>query len=201
MAYFMFEGHLDRGAKYYTKFIAVGAIIVTIVLGATITIDRFGSHAYEDLNAVFQMGVLNYYAMQPFIFNDILKYHDSFSYGRENFPLVYYLFFDYVHEERDLSMPHMYNFSSYVGSFYSNGGFPYVAVVILIFYSVFTRIRSMYAKFYVYQFSLLSFYFFFITSGLFYFRLGNKGGNLFILLSLVMMLLLRKRPVFFQQNS
>lgn len=194
-SYYLFEIHLNKRVKQYFRSIAFIGLTALILIGTSITIDRFSRFDTDEVGAIFQIGVLNYFSMQPFTFNDVLKYHDNFSFGADNFPLFYSLFFEYIPKERNVSMPYMYNFSGYVGSFYKNGGYLYLSCLIFLFFLFFKKIKKMYSKFYLYQFSLLSFYFFFMTSGVFYFRMGNKGGNIFILLSLLMMFFLRYRLV------
>jgi hypothetical protein len=194
-SYLLFENYLSQGLK---KRILKTSIIILLIFGiffAIITLERFTYAKNADLNFALQVGVLNYFSMQPFTFNDVIKYQDTFSYGRGSFPLFYSWFFDFQETERDVSMAYKYNFAGYVGSFYKNGGFLALTIIISIFYLLFTRIKYMHRKYYIYQFSLSSLYCLYITSGLFYFRLGNKGGNLFILLSIIMLFIFKRKIV------
>jgi oligosaccharide repeat unit polymerase len=193
LGYFLFEPHFNKTTKSRIRIIALSFFVIFLVLGTIITLDRFSISRNEDANFAFQVGVLNYFSMQPFTYNDILLYHQDFSYGKGNFPLFYSWFFELKDTTRDVSMPYMYNFAGYVGSFHKNGGYVYFFIVASLFYLLFRSIRNAHRHYYFFSFSLLSLYFFFMTSGLFYFRLGNKGGNLFIFLSLILMLLFHKR--------
>lgn len=194
--YLLFENHLSEKEKSKIKSLAVLFIGVGVLIIGTITLDRFSRLSGISLNFVFQVGILNYLSMQVFTFNDMLKHHHVFEGGKDIFPFFYSLFMDLGVQERDVSMPYMWNFAGYVGSFYMSGGLIFMAIVLLVFVLIFNGLRLVSRSFYLYGFGILSFYLFFMTSGLFYFRMGNKGGNLFILLSILMMFLFRRKPVF-----
>jgi len=196
LGYLLFENYLTKKNKIYLRYIGSIIFIAGLVIITIFTLSRFSTAKEESVYYAFNTGILNYFSMQAFTFNDVLKFHESFSYGNDSFPLFFSWFSDLDNQKRNLSMPYMWNFSGYVGTFYKNGGYEFLSLLILIFYLIFRSVRKMHLNFYLYSFSILSFYFFFMTSGLFYFRLGNSGGNLFILFSLVMMLLFKKRIVF-----
>lgn len=191
--YLLFEPHLTTRAKRSIRLIGLVMLIVSASGIAFITLERFSDGGKDGIEFAFQVGVLNYFSMQPFayndLYNDLIRFDDNFSYGRGNFPLFYSWFFETEESERDLSMAYLYNFKGYVGSFYQNGGFGYLTGIISLLYLLFRKMRSMYKYHYLYSFFFLSLYLFFMSSGLFYFRMGNRGGNLFILFSLVIMAL------------
>lgn len=189
--YLLFQPHFTKRTKKLIVLIGLGILVLGIITITIITLDRFAQVGNNDVEFAFQVGVLNYFSMQPFAYNDLLKFHDSFSYGKGNFPLFYSWFFEMENTRRDISMPYMYNFKGYVGSFYQNGGFGYSLIIIFLLYLFFKKLRTIHKYHFLYRFSLLSFYLFFMSSGLFYFRLGNKGGNLFILMSVIMMYLFK----------
>lgn len=192
LAFLLFENHLNEKLKKKIKLIGFFLGIIFFTIFFIITANRFSDINDGNLLSAFNVGVLNYFSMQPFTFNDVLKYHDTFSYGRGSFPLFYSWFFEIENTERDVSMAYMYNFAGYIGSFYKNGAFLFTTFFVGLFYLIFIRIKFMYKKYYIYQFSIISLYIFFMTSGLFYFRLGDKGGNLYILLSIIMLVIFRK---------
>lgn len=195
LSYFLFEHSMNDNLKKRVKVLSVLTGVIFIIIFSTITLERFSRSQETDLVAVFQIGGLNYFSMQPFTFNDVLKYQDIFSYGRGSFPLFYSWFFDYEKSVRDVSMAYKYNFAGYVGTFYKNGGYVALALIVAIFYVIFYQLKNLHRKYYISQFSIFSLYFFFMTSGLFYFRLGNKGGNLFILLSILLFLFFKRKIV------
>lgn len=195
LSYFLFEDSISDKLKKRIKILSVLLGVLFISFFIVISLDRFLRIGNADYFAVFQMGGLNYFSMQPFTFNDVLKYHDTFTYGKGSFPLFYSWFFDYEESVRDVSMAYKYNFAGYVGTFYKNGGYIATILIVGIFYMIFKEIKTIYRKYYISQFSIISLYFFFMTSGLFYFRLGNRGGNLFILLSIIIFLFFRRKIV------
>jgi len=184
ISYFMFEKLItptQRGRLKKQFLILLPLAIIPVII---ITIDRFSSTDSFELEVV-KKGIVNYLGVQPFIFSDNLKdINPVFNYGTNSFPLFT--------SGIEVSNKTFYSgmFGTYLTSFYKVSGYSSLMLISLIFYTLFkfilkNKLSSISMIFYY------GLFFHFIVSGMFYFRLGNKGGNLFILLSIIVMYLFR----------
>lgn len=139
-----------------------------------ITLDRFSS----DFDSLFKDSLF-YFGAQPYIFAEIVENHQNFYGWAYNFPV---LFDSNIFMRRD--SPYFWMWGTLFQNFYIMGGWFYC--LILIFYhfivssAFFIYFRKLTWLYVVY----LILYFQIIVQGVFYFNLGFKGGNLYILLML-----------------
>ncbi|NEW78104.1 MAG: oligosaccharide repeat unit polymerase [Gelidibacter sp.] len=189
IGYFCFEPLLRIKLKKQIKkyfFIILTLGLIPIV---KITIDRFSESDGLTFTA-FKKGIINYLGMQPFIFSDWLKENKLFHGGANNFSLFTNM------KLLDYTEPYTWSFGTYLASFYSISGYLSLVYVSLLFYFIFKHfVKNLYNYSTISIFFFYSFFLHFMISGVFYFRLGTPGGNLFMVISLIMILLLKKIDV------
>lgn len=186
LGFFCFDTLLTYKLKKRVKKYFLISIILGIIPIIKITIDRFSQDGTFTFMA-FKKGIVNYLGMQPFIFSDWLKDNLIFNGGANAFsffvnkkPVEYYEYYTW-------------NFGTYLTSFYGVGGYLSLFGLSALFYFIFRYVIKK-----AYGFSTISIFFFYgffmhyMISGVFYFRLGTPGGNLFMVISLVAILLLDK---------
>lgn len=146
-----------------------------------ITLDRFSSDFYSLFkDSLFYLGA------QPYIFAEIVANHENFYGWSYNFPV---LFDSDTYMRRDI--PYFWMWGTLFQNFYIMGGWFYC--LILVFYhflissAFFIYFRKLTWLYVVY----LILYFQIIVQGVFYFNLGFKGGNLYILLMLLIGLVMQ----------
>ncbi|GGK60691.1 MULTISPECIES: hypothetical protein [Flavobacteriaceae] len=179
---FYFEPLLSLQLKKKIKKYFIFILMLGIIPIIKITIDRFSQTGGLTFLA-FKKGIINYLGMQPFIFSDWLKDNTMFHGGANNFSL-------FVNGKGvEYYEPYTWNFGSYLTSFYAINGYLSLICLSLLFYVMF---RYFIKK--TYKYSVISLFFFygfflhFMISGIFYFRLGTPGGNLFMVISLILIL-------------
>ncbi|PKD44651.1 O-antigen polymerase [Rhodohalobacter barkolensis] len=192
IGYFYFENVLTKKTKKRLRIVLFSLIVSGVSMLGYISFDRFGDRTENVFISTMQYGVLNYYSMQPFTLNSTVKIHNEFDLGRSNFPLVYSIKGESVNSsKRDLSHPYTWNFGSFVKSLYQSGGYFYTIIISAIFYFIFYQYKRTNDKNIIRTSFIISFYMMFMTSGLFYFRLGNNSGNMFMLLSFIAIILFK----------
>ncbi|MDB4391169.1 oligosaccharide repeat unit polymerase [Akkermansiaceae bacterium] len=190
LIYFQFENLIKRDLKkIFKRYFLVGVFLFSIPI-ISISNERFSKTGKFDMTT-FNKGIIFYLGTQPFVFSDYLKDPDPvFNYGVNIFPL-------FTNKERvEARKEYSGIFASSLSSFYMISGYASVFGMGLIFYATFKQILGR-----TYTFSGISLifcyglFFHFMISGVFYFRMGNKGGNLFLILSLLIAIFLRKRKL------
>ena len=186
ITFFMFEKLISPMQKRRLKkqfFTLLPLALIPIII---ITIDRFSYTNSFDL-IVLKKGIVNYLGVQPFIFSDNLKeINPVFNYGANSFPLF--------SSGKEVVSKTFYSgmFGTFLTSFYKVSGYSSLFLISLIFYTLFKLVLKNKNKFskisMIFSYGL---FFHFIISGIYYFRMGNKGGNLFILLSIIVFILFR----------
>ena len=115
--------------------------------------------------------------------------HDEnpiFNYGANSFPLL--TTSEVVKNKKFYSGL----FGTYLTAFYKISGYSSLILVSLIFYLLFFLILKVNHRYSVLSMIFfLGLFFHFMITGIFYFRLGNRGGNLFIVLTFFIFFLLR----------
>lgn len=196
LGYFYFEQLLSNKTKSILRkifWVVFGSALLIVI---KITTDRFAESETFDMVAL-KKGFIAYLGMQPYIFCDWLNYYVNFHYGHNNFKLIVDLIGIpqpskvYVYKD-----PYVWMFPTFLGSFYSVSGFSSLLLITLGFYisfriSVLGIVKNKYSIIGV--LFLLGLFFHFITSGLFYFRLGNSGGNLFMIICFLVFYINKKR--------
>ena len=195
LGFFCFEPLLTYKLKKRVKKYFLISIILGILPIIKITIDRFSQDGTFTFMA-FKKGIVNYLGMQPFIFSDWLKDNLIFNGGANAFsffvnkkPVEYYEYYTW-------------NFGTYLASFYGVGGYLSLFGLSALFYFIFRYVIKK-----AYGFSTISIFFFYgffmhyMISGVFYFRLGTRGGNLFMFISLLLIVFLKKLGVKYKRTS
>ena len=186
ITYFLFENLISvRQKKRLKNFFILGFILALIPI-FYITIDRFSKSGKFDFNTL-NRGLINYLGMQPFVFSDYLNDPKTYyNYGANSFPLV--ISSEVVKTKTFYSG----QFGSFLTSFYRISGYSSLFLVSLIFYLLFFLLLKNNRRYSILSMIfILGLFFHFMISGIFYFRLGNRGGNLFMVLSFLMFFLLR----------
>ncbi|MCY7291769.1 MAG: oligosaccharide repeat unit polymerase [Ferruginibacter sp.] len=197
IGYFLFEPLLSQKRKKVFKMSFIIFSLIGMAFILKITTDRFAINGHFNFQA-FKNGVISYLGMQPFIFSDWINYNKLFNHGNSEFKLFVDLagvststLYEYNTD------PYMWNFGTFLTSFYSVSGFFSLFTLASVFWLYFKLMLNKIRQYYVLSnLFLLSFYFHFIVTGVFYFRLGTSGGNIFMLLCIIAVYLLRKKIVF-----
>ena len=191
ISYFMFEKIISSTQKRNLKNLFRAFIPFAMIVVIIITVDRFSSTNTLNLLSL-KKGVVNYLGMQPFIFSDNLKdINPVFNYGANSFPL-----FTSAKEVVDKTF-YSGQFGTYLTSFYKVSGFSSLILLTLIFYLLFKLTLKKREKFSsISMFFIYGLFCHFMMSGVFYFRMGNSGGNLYILMSIFIFIFLRNQHKF-----
>ena len=154
------------------------------------TIFSFTSSRFGDSNERLKTGTVGYIAQQPYVFvENINRRHvstDFYGIGFR-FPLVATLIGRKTTEKVVRTEPYEWTFGSFLTDFFNISGFTSLFVLLIgsteFFKFQFKRIRKKTPlKFLI----LYILYVHLIVSGLFYFRLGNSSGNIYLLIMLIL---------------
>ncbi|MHA6697198.1 hypothetical protein [Chryseobacterium sp. A321] len=189
IGYFLFEPLIHQKTQKMMKRLFILGSVLCLLIIVSITGERFSDSNAAGFNLrAFKVGIVSYLGMQPYIFSDWLQYNDFFNSGYSHFRLIVENFgvVEPVNP-RAFREPYTWMFGTFLTAFYAISGFTSLFIVSFIFWAYFKVnlkliIRKKMQPLGIYFF--LSLFFHFIISGLFYFRLGNSGGNLFILMSI-----------------
>lgn len=193
LGYLLFEPLLNKAQIKTLKKVFIVALGIGLFYIIKITKERFSSSGEFDFST-FKAGIVGYLGVQPFIFSDWLNHQIEFNYGINDFSV--FLKFIGVEGKRVIYIdePYQWMFGTFLANFYAVSGLGSLFGLTFIFWFFFRiqiyrldRTPILGALF------LLSFYFFFIISGAFYYRLSFTGGNYFILISVFAILILFKK--------
>lgn len=196
LGFYLFKPLLASKQRKLFRMIFMAIAVIGLLLVMQITSVRFNSGG--GINAsTFKDGILSYFGMQPFVFSDWIKNFSYFDYGKSHFELFLNLFGTPVRDNgRELYGSYMWKFGTFLTAFYQVAGYISLFGLSFLFWLYFKLgMKKSFRLGTLSLFFFLSFYFTLIVSGLFYFRLGNEGGNLFILLSVMAVFLLKKRRI------
>jgi len=186
LTYFLFENLINLNIKKRLKKVFILGFSIAFIPFFFITIDRFSKSEEFDFNTL-NKGFISYIGVQPFVFSDNI--HDEnpiFNYGANSFPLL--TTSEVVKNKKFYSGL----FGTYLTAFYKISGYSSLILVSLIFYLLFFLILKVNHRYSVLSMIFfLGLFFHFMITGIFYFRLGNRGGNLFIVLTFFIFFLLR----------
>lgn len=186
LGYFFFEPIIQPSLKKTIKKYFFIVLILGLIPIFKITVDRFSQTGELSFNA-FKKGIINYLGMQPFIFSDWLKDNKLFHGGVNNFS------FFVKGESVKYYEPYTWNFGTYLTSFYAINGYISLILVSLIFYLIFKYFLKEKNRYSIISlFFFYSFFLHYMISGVFYFRLGTPNGNIFMLLSIALVVFLKK---------
>jgi hypothetical protein len=154
--------------------------IITVGFLLLISLQRF--FISEDLLAY---GVIGYISQQPLVFSETVEQQSSFYYGNLRFPVFKSFFSDVTPVIR--TTDYEWSFGTFVKDFYSTGGYPFLIIMTLLIVPFFyMKIKKTSKNAFFKNLIIILFYFQFITEGIFYFKLGSKSGNIFIIILLLM---------------
>lgn len=188
IGFFLFEPLIEKKTRrlLIRSFTIISTLFFAIIV--SITIERFISYGGDDYFKIFKIGFIGYLGMQPYIFNEYINVHENFNFGTTHFPLITNVLGidppSYYGERK----PYTWMFGTFLTAFYSVSGFSSLIILTAFFWLYFNKYVNKIKKYKVNYITIFLFYgllFHFLVSGLFYFRLGNKGGNLFILISII----------------
>jgi oligosaccharide repeat unit polymerase len=173
----LFTPYFSKKSRRVTYVIFFISIITGLTYIYSVTTDRFGS-TNEDIFA----GTFSYISQQPAVFNTNIVERD-FYYGLDlRFPLISSIFTGEV-KEFDRSTPYEWMFGTWLADMYSISGFWSLFVFLFVLSIVFPVILKS-----LQQSSIIAYLLFsllivqLLVQGVFYFRLGNQGGNLFLII-------------------
>ena len=190
--YLLFNSFIKKDAKKSFRLFAIAAVSLLAVPFMQISFGRFE----DETNSYFIS-----YLGQPFV-------NASFLIGADNIPFQEGRSFPYFLKLLGLEEPqNIYwevpgtnstEFTSFLGSFcVSLGvwGFIIMGILSFIFFK-FTVCKKGPNRFYFHSTLIYLMYFQVMSQGVFYFRQGNRGGNIFIILMLLFYLILKDSPVY-----
>jgi oligosaccharide repeat unit polymerase len=164
----------------------IGGSLLILTLGS-FTYQRFFKNSDRTLYKGIQAGVLGYFGQQPYVFNEavLTRRKNPVFYGHSlRFPILNPILGEVEGPPR--TKPVEYTFGSFVKDFYDVGGFPFLILAILVimfYFSFHFRRWRLYHP--IRNIVLISFYWQFMVSGLFFFNLGSFAGNIVIIVYLL----------------
>lgn len=184
-AYIMFRGDLSKSVrkKLSLALVIVGCSILVFLV--TFTVQRFsGSGKSDDLLS----GTLGYIGQQPYVFAEALVSQDRF-YGFDlRLPLIPIITTG-SEPEVIRTLPFEWSFGTFLKDYYGMfGWFSLLSITIGQFAFFFLQFKKIRPPGSIYLILLTAFYFQFMLSGVFYFRLGTRGGNLYMVLYVLILM-------------
>lgn len=168
---------------------------VVILAGFVFTLNSFTEDRFGDSDN----GTMGYIASQPYVFAENIDRRsvlaNEYFYGTSlRFPI-----FDILLRREspiyDRDEQYEWTFGTFLTDFYNVNGF-FTLFAILIIFIEFFRFQLKKSKNNQMKFLLIyTFYIHFMVSGLFYFRLGNFSGNIFMLILLILILSYKNQRV------
>lgn len=194
--YKFFEKVIDkkRILKYKKQFYLLS--ILSFLLLLKISADRFDRN--QGVYSTVHIGILGYGGMQAFIFNDFLDHFDNFNYGNNSYYVLKEFLGLKVGNTTEAIEPMEWQFGTFLTSFYKINGLASMSLISLLFFTIFygliPKINSAKLPF---RMIILGFYFQFMVTGFFYFRLGNPAGRkyMIILVLLFIFLIIRYKGI------
>jgi oligosaccharide repeat unit polymerase len=180
----------NKKIKKYTVYGGILLSIISIYFLTSFTNDRFDDSSN---------GTMGYIATQPYVFAENIDQRSvlgsEYFYGLSlRFPLINSLF-GIQNEEFDRYEQYEWTFGTFLTDFYSINGFLVLIIILVIFIEFFRynlkRSRNNLMKYML----TYTFYIHFLISGLFYFRLGNFSGNVYIIIMILLIILQKNKKI------
>lgn len=185
LAFFMFKPLLNDKQNKRIKLGFTLLMVFGLFIIGSITVERFGEGSGFDSRS-FKVGILGYLGTQPYIFAEWIENNTIFNQGTSVFPLFVDLLGLNIGKEYAYTEQYTWMFGTFLAAFYSINGFFSLFGSTFIFWFFFKMKFNILNKgFILSSFFLLGLYFHFTLSGIFFFRMSNKGGNLYILISVI----------------
>lgn len=179
--YFYFHNLFPTKTKSIIKTISSLLLLLMLIGIYYISSQRFtGQSEHES----FQQGSIGYIAQQPFVFAETVEQQTQFFEGNLRFPV----FKSMIGEQKEIMRTQQYewSFGTFIKDFYSTGGFVFLTIMTMIFVPLFyIKLRYQSKNNFYQKLIVSSFYFQFMSMGVFYFKLGTRAGNIYMLLLLL----------------
>ncbi|PJJ96596.1 hypothetical protein CO641_12045 [Lysobacteraceae bacterium NML91-0213] len=174
-AYPFFTDDLSRAQRRIVKALGGACIIASAFLLASLTLDRFGAGSSWSVSS----GTLGYLGQQPFVFVETIRAQVDFYGLSLRFPVIANLFGGSGDVQRTEVFE--WSFGTFLKDYYSMYGWPSLVGLALaggLVFAALFRKRSGIPP--VTLLLVVILYFQLMTAGVFYFRLGTRGGNLYL---------------------
>lgn len=182
--YYVFKDWLDRRSRRRVRIMGVALGMISAVVLIAFTLQRFGGGGRAGVG--LSGGTLAYIGMQPYTFAEVLSDDHGVRYGiRQLLPLFYGGNDPFTAGER--IYPFEWQFGTYLMNLYLMYGQVSLfigAIVVPTFFMIWMRKRDK-KQDYAYLLAYLL-YFQFMIEGVFYLMLGSRGGNLYILIVIML---------------
>lgn len=178
-------------SKKLRKRIMLGSLV--LVFGSVYMLKSFTDDRFEDSST----GTMGYIASQPYVFAENIDQRSEFQkeyfYGLSlRFPVINSLL-GIENKDFDREEQYEWTFGTFLTDFYSINGF-FSLILVLVIFTEFFRYHLRDSKNNSMKFLLTyTFYMHFIISGLFYFRLGNFSGNVYIIIMMVLIMMQKNK--------
>lgn len=185
--YFYFRSALGsekRKAIRNIIFILSACIVLYI---AHISIQRFLNLSGNSLS----WGTLGYFSSQPYTFAEAVYNHNNFYNGDLRFPFIKMFFnnFSPIIVERHYNYETM--FGTFLKDFYCEGGWVFLISGIFMINVIFRGSISNRDGYFLSSFIMQTLYVQFMFTGIFYFALGSRQGNIYTLILFVLFIMCR----------
>lgn len=175
-----FKHILSYKIKRYITIILILSSSILITLMLIITFQRFDNSRYN-----ISYGIIGYIAQQPFVFSETITYQENFDYGNRRFPFFKSLFTE-VSEVKNMK-PYEWTFGTFVKDLYSVNGYSFLIIFTLIIVTIFYyKLKNSSNGNFYRNLIVILFYFQFTSTGLFYIKLGERAGNIYMILLLIL---------------
>lgn len=174
--YSLFRFQLSNKQRNRFKIAIILVLTITCLIVASITIQRF--YTDGDTHRLIA-GTVGYLGQQPYVFAETIVSQHKFYGLSLRLPLIQMLF----GSVKEISRTEVYEwtFGTFLKDFYAISGWSSLWLLSLLFTCFFGLIFIRRKKYHPITFSIIIIlYFHFMTTGVFYFRLGSRAGNLYI---------------------
>ncbi|MGY5451689.1 hypothetical protein ACVFI8_12195 [Agarivorans sp. MS3-6] len=185
--YILFSSELSQNSKVRMEKLIKGVVFLSVFVVLTISVRRFFTNG--DISELV-WGTLGYFGQQPYVFSEAINKEINFQGGERYFPL-YYLVVHGVEPEVIRTDEYQWSFGTFLSSFYMFNGMIALCLIVLIksfFLSVFFKLHGV-IRSPVFGIILIL-YFQFMSTGVFYFKLGHRAGNFYLLILFFVVVLL-----------
>ena len=155
-------------------------LVMLVFFLSLISLQRFNDQSDYSL----AYGTIGYIAQQPFVFSETIEIQNKFYEGHLRFPVFVSMFTPLKEIVR--TDPYEWSFGTFIKDFYSEGGYLFLISMTLLFVPLFfVKIRSCNKNSFYRNLIIVLFYFQFMSSGVFYFKLGSRSGNIYMIVLLI----------------
>jgi hypothetical protein len=162
--------------KQVSTILKVFIVVSSLYMVYQVSLDRFNKYAINDIS----YGTVGYLSQQPYVFAETLLAQSDY-YGFElRFPIVNTIF---GIEEIGIKRTSQYewSFGTFLKDFYSVSGMGSLYFISLIFFIYFLVLKRVTNRSKTARLLLLLVYSHFMIEGLFYFKMGSRAGNIYLI--------------------